>query len=72
MAGVPSKQKRTINRHHDTLMVFKSVPFCFSSPLFNNQPIMSPRDSMCQEKMAKKALMVHKYSHISSSLCAAK
>jgi hypothetical protein len=27
---------------------------------------------MCQEKMAKKALTVHKYSHISSSLRAAK
>jgi hypothetical protein len=37
------------------LMVLKSAPFCFSSPLFNNQPIMSPRDGMCQEKMAKKA-----------------
>jgi hypothetical protein len=34
--------------------------FVFSSPLFNNQPIMSPRDSMCQKKMAKKALTVHK------------
>jgi hypothetical protein len=54
------------------LMVFKYAPFCFSSPLFSNQPIMSPRDSMCQEKMAKKALMVHKYAHISSSLCTAK
>jgi hypothetical protein len=60
IAGTPSKQKRTVNRHHDTLMVFKSAPpFCFSSPLFNNQPIMSPRDSMCKEKMAKKALTVH-------------
>jgi hypothetical protein len=59
MAGVPSKQKRTFNRHHDTLTAFKSAPFCFSSPLFNNQPIMSPRDSMCKEKMAKKALTVH-------------
>jgi hypothetical protein len=49
-----------VNRHHDMLMVFKSAPFCFSSPLFNNQPIMSPRDRMCQEKMAKRALTVHK------------
>jgi hypothetical protein len=60
MAGVPSKQKRTINQHHDMLMVFNSVPFCFSSPLFNNQPLINPRDSMCQEKMAKKASTVHK------------
>jgi hypothetical protein len=60
MAGAPSKQKHTVNGHHDTLMVFKSAPFSFSSPLFHNQPIMSPRDSMRQEKMAKKALTVHK------------
>jgi hypothetical protein len=61
VAGTPSKQKCTVNRHHDTLMmVFKSASFCFSSPLFNNQPKMSPRDSMCKEKMAKKALTVHK------------
>jgi hypothetical protein len=72
IAGAPSKQKRTVNRHHDTLMDFKSVPFCFSSPLFNNQPIMSPRDSICKEKMAKKALTVHKQAHIYSSFRAAK
>ncbi len=46
MAGVPSKQKRTVNRHHDTLMVFKSVPFCFLSPLFSNQPITSGKGNL--------------------------
>jgi hypothetical protein len=33
---------------------------------------MSPRDSICKEKMAKKALTVHKQAHIYSSFRAAK
>jgi hypothetical protein len=47
-AGALSKQKRTVNWLHDTLMVFKSAPFCFSSPLFNNQPIHQGLDSWDQ------------------------